>query len=623
MKKGGELASLAKSILEGVETLRPLDAAVAIHEERAGGILRDNILLSLRCKVLPELRSAGDLPIFVGIQGGTNVGKSTVFNALAGQLISPAVVQASATKHPLVFVHESWRDRLLTSDTFPGLVCRELEDSKELLVNPDRTELIYFHFHSDGSLSQLALIDSPDFDSALESNLTVARYVTVLSDVTVYVTTAQKYKDRELVLHLKLLRDLKAMIILVFNMLDQEIVYNTLLEDLRSSVNLPESDVFAIRLPHSSSTHPEDELKDLLAKPVLERLYGCKRDHVKPLLVERTMRRTLDQVFQLTQLFSVEVKLKVRFTTYIDEELQKTVDRYVKSFSLALPEETLAVRKVLRQTELWPFLKLSADVEKSSTPLQTVGLALRRFTNMLHQLFLRLSNEDEGSIEDTLPAVANYARTRNQTDSEQVSLQALSLWHSLESFFRDHDKTSPLAHEALADFFNPDGARAFSKRVREEFEREVESRRSESGEDIVERVNAWIERHTLKRRLFTGGSLVFKFAAGYLLAYAIPPNGPLEALNWVYFVVGYLLAAYFTALTVSVTLRRKKPFRRARIEGFREILKRTLTQPLSRLLEEILCEKELGSVATAAKSLQEELGHDGDLVALETGKDSK
>ncbi|MEM7235644.1 MAG: GTPase, partial [Planctomycetota bacterium] len=164
-----DLAPQVESLLNEVRTLRDDESEETERPERSLGELRGDLLLLLRLKVLPELKNARKLPVFVAVQGGTNVGKSTVFNTLAGQLLSPSVVQASATKHPLVYVHQSWKDALLAGDTFPGLELRELEDPKELLVDEAATELVYLRFHDDAELSPFALVDSPDFDSALDS----------------------------------------------------------------------------------------------------------------------------------------------------------------------------------------------------------------------------------------------------------------------------------------------------------------------------------------------------------------------------------------------------------------------------------------------------------------------
>src|SRR5688572_32982042 len=121
---GEDLLALARDLRSAVSALHPLSADTG-RDSRAG------VLLLLDAKALPELEAALEFPVFAAILGGTNVGKSTVFNALAGKILSPALVTASATKHPLFFAHEKWRDRFLRDQPYPGVHCRELSDPKE------------------------------------------------------------------------------------------------------------------------------------------------------------------------------------------------------------------------------------------------------------------------------------------------------------------------------------------------------------------------------------------------------------------------------------------------------------------------------------------------------------
>ena len=174
----------SRALLAAVEALRPLPGLLSTPD---GSDLRETALLHLRLKVIPELEADRRLPVFVAVQGGTNVGKSTLFNVLAGKILSPVVVQASATKHPLMFLHESWRPTLLEAGALGQFQCHELGDPKELLVDSEQTDLLYLRFHGDEALAGVALIDSPDFDSALLTNLAVARRIAALADVTLFV----------------------------------------------------------------------------------------------------------------------------------------------------------------------------------------------------------------------------------------------------------------------------------------------------------------------------------------------------------------------------------------------------------------------------------------------------
>ena len=65
----------------------------------------------LRNKLLPQL----DLPplLVVAIVGGTNIGKSVIFNHLAGEVASAASPLAAGTKHPVCLVPPELADPAL------------------------------------------------------------------------------------------------------------------------------------------------------------------------------------------------------------------------------------------------------------------------------------------------------------------------------------------------------------------------------------------------------------------------------------------------------------------------------------------------------------------------------
>lgn len=596
-----------RTLAEQIEHLGPLKLPTA----GADGDLRETILLYLRTKLLPELESTQDFPVFVGVQGGTNVGKSTVFNALAGKLLSPAIVQASATKHPLVFVHEKWRSLFLDKQPFPDTTYAELGDAKELLVDAERTDLLYFRFHNDDDLADVALIDSPDFDSTLLTNLHVARRIAALSDVTVFVTTSQKYRDRELIKHLEILLDLKASVLLVLNMVNEEIVFQTLVDDLESIVSLKAAGVATLRLPASSAQYPEDEFREPLRERVLDHLSTFQRSKVKPASLRKTLTRVLEHVGELRQRFEPELRFKDNLQKRIDEVHEKQVASYVSSFSLALPEETLAIRRVIHLTELWRHLHLIPIVQEGSRSLTAVAHVFRRLGDGMRNLILnilKLTRGDEGSIDESAETLAQYEETRNENDFERVSRATEHLKTNIESFCRGNEGNSPIARELMSSFFTPDYATSLNEKCREAFDRECADPKvnpEASGGKVLRDLDAWLERYTFLKNVVFVGSVMLKIFCGFILSTVIPPEGPFEFLNWIYFGFGYLVGAYFIALVVSLSIRRKKRFKKARVEGMRAVLDRVLVRPLSESLDSLLARSEVEAIGKTAASIGE------------------
>ena len=68
----------------------------------------------LRCKLLPQVE--GPPLLIVAIVGGTNIGKSVVFNHLAGETASAATPLAAGTKHPVCLVPPGLRRPLAAGE---------------------------------------------------------------------------------------------------------------------------------------------------------------------------------------------------------------------------------------------------------------------------------------------------------------------------------------------------------------------------------------------------------------------------------------------------------------------------------------------------------------------------
>ena len=215
--------------------------------------LRQQSLALIEDKLLPELNANLDLPLFVAFLGGTNTGKSTLFNALVGQVVSESKITASATKHPLVYVHHSWKNVVLEGQLFKNPCL--LESSGELLVRRN-DQPIFISFHQRDELREIALIDCPDFDSIDRDNAQRAYQVVHQSDLCIFVTTPQKYKDHLLVSALKEILNQNKHVFVLFNLTDDEMLYQTMLEDLKSQLD-HHTLHFGSYLETQKTAHPE------------------------------------------------------------------------------------------------------------------------------------------------------------------------------------------------------------------------------------------------------------------------------------------------------------------------------------------------------------------------------
>ena len=145
----------------------------------------------LRQKLVPQLGS--DPWLVAAVVGGTNIGKSVIFNHLAGCRASSSSPLASGTKHPVCLVPSGFEERHDLQTIFPDFALHEWSVASAALEESNRHELFW---RSVPELpSTLLILDTPDIDSDARVNWVRADAVRRSADVLVAVLTQQKYND--------------------------------------------------------------------------------------------------------------------------------------------------------------------------------------------------------------------------------------------------------------------------------------------------------------------------------------------------------------------------------------------------------------------------------------------
>jgi hypothetical protein len=145
----------------------------------------------LRTKLIPQLDE--DAFLIVAVVGGTNIGKSVVFNHLVGCRASATSPLASGTKHPTCLVPEGFDEVHDLRALFPGFEVRPWNDPSDALQERDAD---YLFWRSEPVLpSTLVVLDTPDIDSEARINWHRADGIRRSADVLVAVLTQQKYND--------------------------------------------------------------------------------------------------------------------------------------------------------------------------------------------------------------------------------------------------------------------------------------------------------------------------------------------------------------------------------------------------------------------------------------------
>jgi len=173
---------LAEELPELERSIEPLELAPLADQEWYE---------QLRRKLQPQL-SRGEV-IVAAVVGGTNIGKSMIFNHLAGASLSAISSQASGTKHPVCLVPTGFRDRHELQEFFPGFELHRWESASEPLQSEEKHLL--FTREVEHLPPDLLLLDTPDVDSDAPVNWERADRIRQCADVLVAVLTQQKYND--------------------------------------------------------------------------------------------------------------------------------------------------------------------------------------------------------------------------------------------------------------------------------------------------------------------------------------------------------------------------------------------------------------------------------------------
>lgn len=156
---------------EGIAAARILELDVA----RAEAVAKE---AAERLGIMPDA-------YVVALVGGTGVGKSTILNALGGEVVSLASARRPTTSAPVAWVAEK------AVDVVRPLLAR-------LAIDEPRT-------HQAEDLDRVVILDLPDIDSLEAGHRSVVEELLPRIDVVAWVTDPEKYADA--VLHDDFLRD--------------------------------------------------------------------------------------------------------------------------------------------------------------------------------------------------------------------------------------------------------------------------------------------------------------------------------------------------------------------------------------------------------------------------------
>ncbi|MDH2429729.1 GTPase [Sphaerisporangium sp. TRM90804] len=145
------------------------------------------ILAQLDDYVIPRVHMS-TAPALVVIAGSTGAGKSTLVNTLAAAKVSATGVRRPTTGTPVLACHPDDREWFAKSDVLGGMV-------RVARPGPDSSLDTLVLAASERLPPGLALLDTPDIDSVVESHHEIAHRMLDAADLWVFVTTATRYAD--------------------------------------------------------------------------------------------------------------------------------------------------------------------------------------------------------------------------------------------------------------------------------------------------------------------------------------------------------------------------------------------------------------------------------------------
>jgi ribosome biogenesis GTPase A len=166
-------------------------------------------------KLLPQI--AGEPVLIVAVVGGTNTGKSTLFNYLAGAEISRTSAYATFTRHPVCLVPTHAAQTLNLSELFAGFRLVPWHSADDAIADgPDNLLVV----REDPQAHRLLLLDTPDMNSIQRDNWARAEHIRNAADVLICNLTAETYAEHAILQFLQPAARSDKTFIVVFNKLD-------------------------------------------------------------------------------------------------------------------------------------------------------------------------------------------------------------------------------------------------------------------------------------------------------------------------------------------------------------------------------------------------------------------
>ncbi len=191
-----------EQVLESLrKQIRDLRFAEGVAGADDGKALQADVLAQLSDYVLPRVRRP-DIPLLIAVAGSTGAGKSTLVNSLVGEQVTTTGVRRPTTNSPVLACNPAdveWFSEASFIPTLPRV-------RQQGLAMPGKDGMLVLAA-TEAMPPGVALLDTPDVDSAVAAHHEFAAKFLDAADLWVFVTTSGRYADARVWEFLQVARD--------------------------------------------------------------------------------------------------------------------------------------------------------------------------------------------------------------------------------------------------------------------------------------------------------------------------------------------------------------------------------------------------------------------------------
>ncbi|PDP86516.1 ABC transporter [Glycomyces fuscus] len=191
-----------EQVLEALRKhIRDLEFAEGLPSAEEGRALQTDVLAQLSDYVLPRVRRP-DIPLLIAVAGSTGAGKSTLVNSLVGEQVTTTGVRRPTTNSPVLACNPADVDWFSEASFIPSLP----RVRQQGLAMPGKDGMLVLAA-TEAMPPGVALLDTPDVDSAVAAHHEFAAKFLDAADLWVFVTTSSRYADARVWEFLQVARD--------------------------------------------------------------------------------------------------------------------------------------------------------------------------------------------------------------------------------------------------------------------------------------------------------------------------------------------------------------------------------------------------------------------------------